>query len=157
MRGYFGIGIVNGKTPANLGTLWRTAWLYDAAYIFTVGRRYQRQSSDTPNTPQHVPLFEFADFDGLLEHLPYGCPLVGVELDPRAVALDEFRHPERACYLLGAEDHGLTPTVLDRCHMLVQIPTPKLDASMNVATAGALVLHDRWSAARRVAPVGNPV
>lgn len=142
-RGYFGIGIVNGKTPANLGTLWRQAWLYEAGFIFTVGRRYERQASDTPNTPRHVPLFEYADLDDLLAHLPYGCPLVGVELDPRAVPLPTFTHPERACYLLGAEDHGLGPSVLERCHALVELPTPRR-ASMNVAVAGALVLDHRF-------------
>lgn len=147
-RGYFGIGIVNGKTEANIGTLWRTAHLYEAAFIFTVGRRYHRQASDTPNTPRHTPLFEFEDMDALLAHLPYACPLVGVEMDPRAVPLAEFGHPERACYLLGAEDHGLSPSVLDRCHALVQIPTP-VPASMNVSTAGALVLDARWRAASR--------
>jgi tRNA G18 (ribose-2'-O)-methylase SpoU len=142
-RGYFGIGIVNGKTEKNIGTLWRTAHLYGAAYIFTVGVRYKRQASDTPVTPRHTPLFEFADMDALLAHLPYGCPLVGVEMDPRAIMLGEFAHPERACYLLGAEDHGLSPRVLDRCHFLVQMQTPRV-GSMNVATAGALVLSDRY-------------
>lgn len=149
MRGYFGIGIVNGKTEANIGTLWRTARLYDAAFVFTVGSRYKRQASDTPNTPRHVPLFEFHAVDDLLAHLPYGCPLVGVELDPRAVPLTEFKHPERACYLLGAEDKGLPVSVLDRCHMLVQIPTPRPE-SMNVSTAGALMLHDRYMARQAV-------
>jgi tRNA G18 (ribose-2'-O)-methylase SpoU len=152
MRGYFGIGIVNGKTEANLGTLWRAANLYDAAFIFTVGSRYKRQASDTPNTPLHVPLFEFQAMDDLLQHLPYGCPLVGVELDPRATMLSSFTHPERACYLLGAEDHGLSPTVLDRCHMIVQIDTPK-PQSMNVSVAGSLVMHDRFMA-RSVVPHG---
>lgn len=151
-RGYFGIGIVNGKTEANIGSLWRAATLYDASFVFTVGRRYKRQASDTPNTPRHTPLFEFQTFDDLLAHLPYGCPLVGVELDPRAVPLTEFRHPERACYLLGAEDHGLPVAVLDRCHMLVQIESA-LPASMNVACAGSLLLHNRFTApAREVTP-----
>lgn len=143
-RGYFGIGIVNGKTEHNIGTLWRAATLYEADFIFTVGTRYKKQASDTPNTPRHTPLFEFADFDDLHAHLPYGCPLVGVEMDPRAKMLREFKHPERACYLLGAEDHGLTPDVLDRCHYLVQIATPH-PASMNVAVAGSLVLDDRFA------------
>ena len=143
MRGYFSIGIVNGKTEANLGTLWRAANLYDAAYIFTVGRRYKRQASDTPNTPRHTPLFEFDTIDDLVAHLPYSCPLIGVELDPRAVSLTDFKHPERACYLLGAEDHGLTIAQRDACHSLVQIPTPN-PQSMNVSVAGSLVLHDRF-------------
>lgn len=147
MRGYFGIGIVHGKTEANIGTLWRAAYLYDAAFVFTVGRRYKRQASDTPNTPRHVPLFEFSAIDDLLAHLPYSCPLVGVELDPRAVPLSEFQHPERACYLLGAEDHGLPIATLDRCHALVQIETPQ-PQSMNVSVAGSLVLHSRYMSRR---------
>lgn len=145
MRGYFGIGIWHGKTEVNLGTLWRTAYLYDAAFIFTVGRRYKKQASDTPNTRLHVPMFEYTDLDDLIDHLPYNCPLVGVELDPRAVMLGQFNHPERACYLLGAEDHGLPPQVTDRCHQLVQIETVR-PQSMNVAVAGSLVLHSRHMA-----------
>jgi tRNA G18 (ribose-2'-O)-methylase SpoU len=149
MRGYFGIGIVNGKTEANIGTLWRAAYLYEAAFVFTVGSRYKRQASDTPNTPRHTPLFEFQTVDDLIRHLPYGCPLVGVELDPRAVPLGEFKHPERACYLLGAEDRGLSVQTLDRCHSLLQIPTPQ-PQSMNVSVAGSLVLHDRFMARQAV-------
>lgn len=142
-RGYFGIGVLHGKTEANIGTLWRTAHLYGADFIFTVGARYKRQASDTPRTPRHTPLFEFADIDDLHAHLPHGCLLVGVELDPRATPLTEFKHPERACYLLGAEDHGLSPAVLDRCHHIVQLRYPRPE-SMNVAVAGSLVIDHRW-------------
>lgn len=142
VRGYFGVGIYHGKHEVNLGTLWRSAYLYDASFIFTVGRRYRRQASDTPNTANHVPLFEFESVDDLHAHLPYGCPLVAVELDPRSVSLNDFHHPERAAYLLGAEDHGLPVSVLDRAHHIVQIDTVR-PQSHNVAVAGSLVLHDR--------------
>lgn len=142
MRGYFGIGIYHGKTKHNIGTLWRSAYLYEASFIFTVGRRYQKQASDTPNTRQHVPLFEFDTIDDLVAHLPFSCPLVGVELDPRAVPLGKFTHPERAAYLLGAEDHGLPLSVLDRVHHVVQIETPR-PQSHNVAVAGSLLMHHR--------------
>lgn len=141
------MGIVNGKTEKNIGTLWRAAYLFDAAYIFTVGARYRRQASDTPLTPKQIPLFEFTDMDDLLGHLPYGCPLVGVEQDPRALDLSEFTHPQQACYLLGAEDYGLTPEVLDRCHFIVEMSTPN-PGSMNVATAGALVISNRFQTLR---------
>lgn len=149
MRGYFGIGIFNAKTPANLGTLWRHAYLYDAAYIFTIGARYPKQACDTARTPMHVPLFAYDTFDAFFEHLPHGCPLVGVELDPRATPLSRFHHPERACYLLGAEDHGLPPKVVDRCHSLVQIEAPN-PQSMNVAVAGSLLMYNRHMARQRV-------
>lgn len=45
-------------------------------------------------------------------------------------------------YLLGAEDHGIPTRVLDRCHYTISIPTIR-DWSMNVATAGAIVMYDR--------------
>lgn len=141
-RGFFGIGIWHTKREVNVGTLWRSATLYGAAFVYTVGARYERQASDTPKTPLHTPLYHYQDLDDLIAHLPRACPLVGVELDPRATSLTDYRHPERACYLLGAEDHGLPPSVVDRCHDLVVIPTVR-GFSHNVAVAGALTLHDR--------------
>lgn len=141
-RGYFGIGIENTKTPANLGTLWRSANLFGASFIFTIGKRYTKQVSDTMKTERHIPLFNFADFDQCYEHLPYGCQLIGVELAERAVALPKFQHPERAVYLLGAEDHGLTNKAIESCHHIIQIPCVK-SFSMNVAVAGSLIMYDR--------------
>lgn len=142
-RGFFAMGIFHGRTPQNLGTLWRSAHMYDAAFIFTIGARYKAQASDTPRTPRHIPLFNFLTFDDLIEHLPDSCPVVGIELDPRAHMLGSYVHPERACYLLGAEDHGLPPGIADRCHQIVQIEGPK-PQSLNVSVAGSLVMHDRW-------------
>ncbi len=139
-RGYFAVGIEHGKTEMNIGTLWRTADIMGAAFLFTVGRRYQKQASDTRKTWRHVPLMNFATLDDLVSALPFACPLVGIELDDRATPLVAFRHPERACYLLGAEDHGLTSEAIERCHALVRLPG---EASMNVAVAGSIVLYDR--------------
>lgn len=141
-RGYFGVAIWHPKSEVNVGTLWRSSFLYDAAFIATIGRRYEKQSSDTPGVANHVPLQHYSDIDDLIAHLPHGCPLVGVELDERAHMLDRYTHPQRAVYLLGAEDHGLPWKVLDRCHQIVQIPGVR-PWSMNVSVAGAIVLYDR--------------
>lgn len=154
-RGFYAIGVYRPKTEANIGTLWRTASLYGASMIFTIGRRYTHQSSDTPKTWRHTPLLHFTDVDDLVEHLPYSAPLIGIELDERAEMLGGFAHPERAVYLLGAEDDGLPPGVLLRCHKVVQIEAAE-PQSMNVATAGAVVAYHRHmylqaGASRRVA------
>jgi tRNA G18 (ribose-2'-O)-methylase SpoU len=141
-RGFFAVGIDHGKTPANLGSLWRTADLFGAAFIFTIGHRYKQQASDTMKSWRHTPLFHFSDVTDLVEHLPYSCPLVGVELDPKACALGAFAHPTRAAYVLGAEDNGLTGSVMRACHALVQLPGRH---SMNVACAGSIVIYDRFS------------
>lgn len=152
-RGFFGVGIWHAKHEINIGTLWRSATLYDAAFVFTVGTRYKAQASDTCKTPTHTPLHHYADIDDLIAHLPHSCPLVGVELDLRAKELTGYRHPERAVYLLGAEDHGLPPAVVNRCHDLVVVPTVR-GFSHNVAVAGALVLHDRHVKQIALKPVG---
>ena len=141
-RGYFAVGVYRPKTEANIGTLWRTATLYGASLMFTVGHRYVRQASDTPKSWRHTPLMHFEDIDDLIAHLPYSAPLIGVELDDRAVMLGRFTHPERAVYLLGAEDDGIPPNVLARCHHVVQIESAE-PQSMNVATAGAVIAYHR--------------
>lgn len=155
MRGYFGFAIYHAKHDTNVGTLWRSAKTYGAAFIATVGRRYEHQGSDTCKTPRSTPLYHYSDVDDLLAHLPHGCQLVGVELDPRAVPLHEFRHPHSALYLLGAEDHGLPTDVLDRCHHVVQIATPG-PMSLNVSVAGSLVMNDRYLRGAAPRPVFVP-
>lgn len=140
-RGYFGIGIEHTKSEENIGGLFRSAMVYGASFAFTIGRRYTRQSSDTPNALKHIPLYHYLTFDDFFRHLPRDCPLVGVEIDPAAIMLDDFSHSERACYLLGAEDHGLTKRALSACHALVRLPG---NFCLNVATAGSIVMYDRW-------------
>jgi tRNA G18 (ribose-2'-O)-methylase SpoU len=139
-RGYFGIGIMHTKTEQNIGTLYRSAAIFGADFIYTVGKRYSQQCSDTAKAHKHIPLYHFATLDDLKAHLPMGCRLVGVELDSRAYALNRFSHPDRACYLLGAEDYGLTKEEREACHALVQLPG---EFSLNVAVAGSIVMYDR--------------
>jgi len=141
-RGYFGIGIENGKTPSNIGTLWRSAYIWGAAFIFTINARYPKQCSDTIQAPRHIPLHHYENFADFYRHIPFDCQLVGVELVESGVSLPEFKHPERAIYLLGSEDHGLTRAALDHCHKVVQIPTVN-PFCLNVAVAGSVVMYDR--------------
>jgi tRNA G18 (ribose-2'-O)-methylase SpoU len=139
-RGFFGIGIWHGKCGDNVGTLWRSAFQLGASFIYTIGRRYPRQSADTVKAYRHVPLYEYDAFDP--EMIPLGCVLVGVEMggDP----LPEFTHPMSAIYMLGAEDSGLSKEMAGRCHRVVSIPALRT-ASYNVAMAGTLVMYDRMA------------
>ena len=56
--------------------------------------------------------------------------------------METFQHPKRAIYLLGAEDTGLPPMIVDACHFHVTIPTVR-SSSFNVAMAGTIVMYDR--------------
>lgn len=137
-RGYCGIGIYGTKNAANVGTLWRSAGVMGAAFIFTVGRRFPRQTADTIKAWKHIPYFEVAALDDL--PIPKDCLLVGVEQSNHAKSLPTYKHPERAVYLLGAEDKGLPPSILAACNHVVEIPS---DRCLNVASAGSIVLYDR--------------
>lgn len=140
-RGYFEIGIYCGKNQDNLGTLWRSAYQLGAAGIFTIGNRHAvKQCSDTYKAWRHLPYRRFDSLDQFLASQPYDCQLVGIEFPGKDLAT--FNHPERAIYLLGAEDNGLSPVVLGRCQSIVQLPSFRR-ASYNVAVAGSIVMYDR--------------
>lgn len=149
-RGYFEIGIFRGKTPANVGTIWRSAYQMGAAGIFTIGQRYPKQASDTTQAYRHIPLREYATFDDFLSAVPYDCQIIGVEM--RGKALGQFTHPERAIYLMGAEDQGLPKDVIAKCHRLVSLPSVRSN-SYNVSVAGSLVMYDRMMKTGAVAEV----
>jgi tRNA(Leu) C34 or U34 (ribose-2'-O)-methylase TrmL len=138
-RGYFGIGIYHPKTSENIGTLWRSAHNFGADFIFTIGKRYKRQASDTTKAERHIPLYEYNSFEDFREHLPRGCQLVFIEQAEGAKPLAETTHPETAAYILGAEDYGV-PEALMRGYQKVFIETPMC---LNVAVAGSIALYDR--------------
>lgn len=137
---FFGIGIQNGKTPENLGVLWRTAQNMGANFIFTIGNRYAKQACDTHNAVKSMPYYHYKTLDDFINNLPKGTRIVGVELNEKAEELSTFNHPRRCVYLLGAEDHGLTNEAIEKSHFLVKFNST---LSLNVAVAGSIVLYDR--------------
>ena len=147
--GYCGIGVFRAKTHHNIGTLWRSAYILGASYIFTIDRKYKKQSSDVLKTWARIPYFHYEDFDEFLRNIPYDCRIIGIELDDRAENLHEFEHPKRAIYLLGAEDNGLPEFVLEKCHMIIKLPG---NSSLNVGVTGSIVLHDRVNKVATVLP-----
>src|SRR5258706_12916607 len=69
-RGYFGVALWHPKHSVNLGTLLRSAHIFGAAFVCTIGERYRNQASDTIKTPRHTPLFHFADEQDFWIHIP---------------------------------------------------------------------------------------
>lgn len=145
-RGYCGIGIVGTKSGLNVGTLWRSAAILGASFIYTAGRRYPQQASDTIKAWRHVPMFQYRDGEELLDNLPYSCEPVAVEITPSSTPIERFVHPERACYILGAEDTGLPDYLIQACTRVVQLPG---EFCLNVAVAGSIVLYDRLAKEER--------
>lgn len=139
-RGYFGIGIENTKNKANIGTLWRSAYCLGAAFIFVIGNRYKKQKSDTVKAMRYIPIYHYDIFKDFYFNMPEDCLLIGVELNEKARSLEGYGHPERAIYLLGAEDVGLSKIALENCHSLIQFESKYC---LNVSVAGSIVMYDR--------------
>lgn len=139
-KGYFGIGILNPKNEMNVGSLWRSANILGASFIFTIGKRIPKQSSDTLKTCNSIPFYFFATFEDFYQAMPYNCRLVGVELDERSSPVETYKHLDKCIYLLGAEDYGITPEARNKCHQLVQLPK----GNFNLANAGSIIMYDRY-------------
>lgn len=142
-KGYFGVGIYNPKKYENIGTLWRTAHIFGAKFLFTVGARYKRQASDTTNATKHIPIFEYLTWEDFVKETTE--QIICIEIDEKAQDLRSFQHPEQAVYVLGAEDYGIPQEYLR------QYPSVKITGGkfcLNVSVAGSLVIYDRISKVR---------
>ncbi len=139
-KGYFGIGCLNMKNSINYGTLFRTAQIFNADFIFLIGQRFKGQASDTMKSWKHIPTYSYKDFTDFNSHRPHDCLLIGIELIESAIPIKEFKHPKQACYLLGAEDNGLTKDAIEKCNHIICLPGER---SLNVSVAGSIVLFDR--------------
>lgn len=140
MKNYVAIGVLNPKTPENMGAVLRAAGCYGADAIFYTGVRYERAQkffTDTKNVGRTIPVTGVED---LLASIPAGVQCVAVELVEGATPLMAFEHPHSACYLFGPEDGSLTQDILNRCDAVVYIPTLEC---MNLAATVNVVLYDR--------------
>jgi len=140
MRGFYGVGIECCKTEVNYGSLFRTANILGASFMFVIGKRFKKQCSDTTKSFLHIPTYSYETFDEFYKNIPINTILCGVELSKTAKQLENFTHPLRAIYLLGAEDHGLSKKALEKCKELIVL---RGEYSMNVAVAGSIVLYHR--------------
>lgn len=134
------IGLVNPKSPTNIGMIMRAAGCYEANAVFYSGNRYDRAKkfhTDTHDSATTTPLIHA---DSILDAIPNGVTCVGVELVEGAIPLMDFIHPDNAFYLFGPEDGSLTQAQVDACQHIVYIPTV---GCMNLACTVNVLLYDR--------------
>ena len=139
-RGYAVVALDNIKNPANLGSALRAAQCYGAALVLIGGPRMQRIhkiATDTMKAYRHIPTMMV---DDVMEHIPYDCVPIAVDLVGGARDLRTYYHPERAFYIFGPEDGTLGKRVLDGCRDKVMVPTT---GCMNLAATVNVILYDR--------------
>lgn len=139
MGQFFSIGVRHPVHDENLGTLMRTACSLGASYLFTIGRKYRGQASDTVKSYNQIPYIFFKDDQDFIDHIPYNCRVVCVENSDNARPIKHFCHFKRSIYLLGSETSGLPRYYTDK------FPTIVLPGKYchNVSLSGGLVMFDR--------------
>jgi tRNA G18 (ribose-2'-O)-methylase SpoU len=137
-NGYVGIGIFNVKRTFNFGAVVRTAKVFGANFVFSVGTRNPQEQSSI-GIELSMPLFHFNTIELFVASIPVNASLVCVELTALATDIRTYVHPPRAVYLLGPED-GTLPSDIMRRHDTVILPGAY---PLNVAMAATVVLYDR--------------
>ncbi|NOU27401.1 MAG: TrmH family RNA methyltransferase [Polyangiaceae bacterium] len=137
--GYLGIGVYNGKRTHNFGAIIRTARVFGADFVFSVGHRNPQEQSSI-GAELTLPLFHFETIEAFIGSIPVNAQLVCVELATQAQDIRSYAHPSRAVYLLGPEDGALPSSILRR-HDTLLLPGAH---PLNLAMAATVVLYDRW-------------
>ncbi len=125
MRGYSAVGCVNPKSPANMGGVLRAAGCYGSSLVVFSGPRPSRLRigrcmTDTQKAYRHIPTLWP---DDIRQVIPHDCVSVAVDLIDGAKPLQEYKHPERAFYIFGAEDATLGKNITDWCRDIIYVPT----------------------------------
>eukprot|EP00946_MAST-07B_sp_MAST-7B-sp1_P000201 g201.t1 len=155
----FGIGIYQGKTAYNLITLQRAASQLGARFVFSIEEQFRdRKPLSQSVAGEMCPLSHYPSLISFSKDLKRGVcaskkvdnvdsvdgdgcwEWVGIEMG--GVPLEQFVHPERAVYILGSENNGLSSMLRGACKHVIELPSVRT-ASFNVAVAGSLVMYDR--------------
>ena len=138
------IGLINPKSPDNVGSVMRAAGNFRVDSVFYTGKRYPRALMRNPDLPdmsrkvsQNIPLSEV---NCLIEDIAGDMKVVCVEFAENAKALPQYQHPHNALYVFGPEDGTISQEIIDRADAVIYVPTI---GCMNLAATVNVVLYDR--------------
>lgn len=134
------IGLVNPKSPENVGAVMRAAGCYQADSVAYTGVRYARAAKFSTDTKSVTRRIALTGVESLLDDLPADVQIVCVELAEGATPLPHFQHPKKAMYIFGPEDGSIPQDIADRADHVVYVPTI---GCMNLAASVNVLLYDR--------------
>ena len=144
------IGLIDPKSPTNVGSVMRAAGCYAVDSVFYSGDRYtfaKQFNTDTQNARHKIPLTQT---EHLLNNVKENMSIVCVDLIEGATPLPEFKHPENAIYIFGPEDGSISQSIIDAADHAVYVPTI---GCMNLAATVNVLLYDKL--AKSLAPGKN--
>lgn len=102
----------------------------------------KRMAKSAAGAERTMPLTHHANVYALLGSLrAEGYTITGLENDPKAVRITDYRPEERTALLLGDEVRGIERPLRERCDVLLHIPMYGLKHSLNVSVAAGIALY----------------
>ncbi len=145
-KSHIKVGLINPKSPSNVGAVMRAAGCFQVDSVTYTGERYPRAAkfnTDTKGVCRNIPLIGTSSLDeSVAEAVRQGMKIVCVEIVEGAVSLPDYQHPDNAFYIFGPEDGTIEQAVIDRADAVVYVPTI---GCMNLAATVNVVLYDRLS------------
>ena len=138
------IGLINPKSPTNVGAVLRASGCFGVTSISYSGNRLNRAlpfNTDTQNNAGNIPLIHK---DSVLDELPKDTKIICVELVEGAIPLPSYVHPLSAHYVFGPEDGSISQAIIDQADDVVYIPTV---GCLNLAATVNVMLYDRLAKA----------
>ncbi|MBQ8551831.1 MAG: RNA methyltransferase [Clostridia bacterium] len=141
------------RDPGNLGTMIRTA------YAFGVDRVYISDDCADVYSPKTVRAAMGTIFRQRLARVndeiafakrmeSAGCTIYAAALRRDAKKLGSFDMPEKVCFAVGNEGHGLSDEFIDTCTGTVFIPMAEGCESLNAAAAANVLIWEMCRAVR---------
>jgi len=134
------IGLINPKSPGNVGAVLRASGCFNADSIFYTGTRYDRALSFRLDTKKRIESIPLKNVDCLLDYKKDNAKIISIELVEDAIPLHHFKHPDNAYYIFGPEDGSISQEIIDQSDAVVYIPS---NGCLNLAASVNVVLYDR--------------
>jgi len=138
------LGLVNPKSPDNVGSVLRAAANYGVDKVFYTGDRYRRaieRKARTVDMSRKVSKdVLLTQQDSLSDVVTKEMKIVCVEFALNAIPLPDYVHPENALYIFGPEDGSIDQAIIDKADDVVYVPTV---GCMNLSASVNVLLYDR--------------
>ncbi len=138
----FHVAIENWEHDRNIGTIVRTANAFLAAEVHIVGqRRWNRRGAMVTEQYQH--LRHHATIDDLVGWArDEAMPILGVDIVPGAVPLEQAEVPEACVLLFGQEGPGLSSQARAAASLVVSIRQFGSTRSLNAGVAAGIAMEE---------------
>ena len=140
------IGLVNPKTPENVGSVMRAAGNFGVDSIYYSGTRYphalKSQSGSANTGRQFKQNISVTAVNDLIDDASDDMKIICVEFAENALSLPDYTHPDKAFYIFGPEDGSISQAMINRADAVIYVPTT---GCMNLAATVNVILYDRLS------------